>query len=62
MLAGIEDLPRQLKSEINRDKNLYRRTPVNCYETLLTMLVELKGKQAEELQQIYASVATNAKL
>jgi hypothetical protein len=29
---------------------------------LLTMLVELKGKQAEELQQIYASMATNAKL
>jgi hypothetical protein len=58
MLAEIEDLPRQLKQETNKGKT----SKEEHLRTLLAMLVGSKGKQAEKLQQIYASVATDAKL
>jgi hypothetical protein len=58
MLAEIEDLPRQLKQETNKGKTFKEEH----LRALLAMLVESKGKQALKLQQIYASVATDAKL
>jgi hypothetical protein len=58
MLAEIEDLPRQLKQETNKGKT----SKEEHLRALLAMLVESKGKQAEKLQQIYASVASDAKL
>jgi hypothetical protein len=58
MLAEIEDLLTQLKQETNKGKT----SKEEHLRALLAMLVESKGKQAEKLQQIYASVASDAKL
>jgi hypothetical protein len=57
MLAEIEDLPRQLKSEINMDIKADGITAVNYNRISLAMLTESGRHLAEKLPQIQASKA-----
>jgi hypothetical protein len=56
MLAEIEDLLRQLKSEVH-GYNSYGRTAVNLKRISLAMLTESGRHQAEKLPRIQASKA-----
>jgi hypothetical protein len=52
MLAGIEDLPRQLKSKVNRDIISEEEHRGTVTKTLLAMLIESVKYPAKELPWI----------